>query len=150
MTKKLYVKALGHEHNVVAGSDKILNENYASWQMEEDIIVLGCSLTCGFENDPGNDGFSRCQVCLASSAGFEPEAEIGMAFCHTQWNTAPAGVDSSFGNLTIMFPSGYGIPIKEEGHLYVGVALDGRNQTAGTPMGFGIAEIYYVRGKVTK
>lgn len=150
MTKKLYVKALGHEHAASPGNDKILNENYASWQMEEDIIVLGCEMIAGWEDFCDNDGYGRVQACLSSSAGFEPESEIAMVWADNVWNTAPAGVNVRHNTETVMFPSGYGIPIKEEGHLYVGVAIDGRNMTAGTPMAYGIAEIYYIRGKVTK
>jgi len=123
----------------------------ATFLAQEDVIIIGAAIHAHHQGTAiiGNDGIAAMGVELTPQAAFMKEGGILYAIASQIWNTTPAAVQINDQAVTIMFPEGYGIPVKEEG--IINVLVEHMNSTAAI-VGF-VADVtlYYVKGvKVTK
>ncbi|MBA7587497.1 hypothetical protein ES708_29527 [subsurface metagenome] len=117
-----------------------------AWIPQEDITIVGVLLQCflGFGNSNDCEIYGHMEV---SQAGVHWQDGIIACACYNyRWNTSPQAVYSIPANVPVMFPTGYGIPVKEEGHINL-ITNWYQNGAAGNGAIHCDAIIYYVKGK---
>lgn len=117
------------------------------WIPQEDIEIIGSQvdseLLCNF----AVNGIIHAIVDLSLAPGMSQDGDIN--FLHTvalQWNVVGqggGGVGSLGDNAVVMFPAGYSIPVKEDGHVNLHLLIE-------TPAGetgdlYANVRIYYLR-----
>ncbi|GAI54173.1 unnamed protein product, partial [marine sediment metagenome] len=71
---------------------------------------------------------------------------ILMAQAGEGWNTAPAGISQDNGNVTVRFPAGLAIPVREEGYLFINAT--GWGKSAGDSAYYWEVIVYYIKKSV--
>ena len=113
---------------------------------QEDITIVGSHVSVR-PSLPiiGNDGIAWCSAALGQS----PVGVVGQlnsAWFWEWWNTSPAAHGFASSNHVVMYPSGMGITLKEEGRLYLWGRID--KDCVGDVRFMVGAIIYYVKGLV--
>lgn len=149
--KRVFTKCLLMGLTNTHGAEN-LHDAVARWTTQEDIVIIGCQGAIHYRKISENDGYgyamaelSQVGVHTQDGGFFRIETAIG-------WNTTPAGYRHHLGEGCVMFPEGYGIPIKEEGTVYLNMVHDTTEETAETDIRVSAyIFIFYVKGarKVT-
>ncbi|MBA7542381.1 hypothetical protein ES705_34702 [subsurface metagenome] len=90
-----------------------------SWLAQEDIEVLGAAITVVPDSPSENDGYTWCAIELSQVGIYGQDGAILQAVAMEGWNTTPAGISVAVGNMSVSFPDGEVIPVREEGILYI-------------------------------
>lgn len=120
------VLAFSAETNAI---DPIETVSADLWTVEEDITVIGCEVMCGgaLDVDKTVAGIlaPACSVELSQTGKLNSDGIMLKAWvrpiAYTDTGTVRAPWDWSgiHAIQTIMFPAGYGIPVKESGSVYL-------------------------------
>jgi len=114
---------------------------------QEDITIIGAELKVNAGVGVcfiANDGYTGVRAELTPQSSEEKEGSLLSAYGAEVWNTAPASVQIDSGDSKVMFPAGYGIPVKEEG--VINLLVRGTNTSAAETGMAVLARIYYVKG----
>jgi len=105
--------------------------NRVIYVAQEDVILIGCQLSGKMVATGAitNDGFLDIDMFIATQPAACTYGIIAGIHAHAWWNTTPACCGVQGNNSTVMFPAGYGIPLKEGEVLYLN--MEARNDTAG-------------------
>ncbi|MBA7592174.1 hypothetical protein ES708_34352 [subsurface metagenome] len=142
MSRRIFTKVFAGS---ISATGVMLTEMDAAetWLVQEDIEVIGSQAKCYSVQPSENDGFAQVRVEL-SQVGKEAQdgAILSVAACEG-WNTVPQGITLSAGHTTAIFPQGLGVPVKEEGYLYINASTKGK--TAGTSVFHFEVIVYYTK-----
>ncbi|GAH95342.1 unnamed protein product [marine sediment metagenome] len=117
-----------------------------SWLVQEDIEVIGASISIQNQTPSENDGNAFCEVELSQVGIRSQDGAILAGKAEEWWNTAPAGIAITNCNVAVTFPQGFAIPVKEEGYLYINGY--GSGKTAGTSVFLYKVMVYYTKKSV--
>ena len=141
---KIYTKVLSGFVDMASGVTT--DEPSAdSWLLQEDIEVIGVGLFCRFTHALGNDGDGSVTAELSQVAKFEVDGTIALITAVQDWNTTPAFGQIKNKDLTVMFPPGYAVSVKEEGYLHLNMHATASGTIPGGSRGGGHAVIYYIK-----
>lgn len=112
---------------VVEGTPYVVHNAYLSRLMQEDIHVIGLSASAhGRPSENINDGIGAFGADVSQVGDYQQDGSLG-SFQYSQGsNTAPAAVWADRKDVNVMFPLP-GVSIKEEGYIYVNIAVQGRS-----------------------
>ncbi|MBA7712241.1 hypothetical protein ES703_121213 [subsurface metagenome] len=142
MSKRIFTKVF--EGVLQAGATPVHDNARDTWLVQENIEVIGASISVGNTAPSENDGFASVIVELSQVGLREQDGAILSAKAFEGWNTTPAGVDVALGHIAIAFPQGYAVPVKEEGYLYVNAYTQGKS--AGVSGFDYVVIVYYTKG----
>ena len=128
MSKRIFTKTF-EGMQIVAGGVETEENGVQSWLAQDDIEVLGVSGHALCTQPDENDGFSYLVAELSQTGVLGQDGAILKVLAQEGWNTVPQGIHAVAGHVTIAFPAGATIPVKEEGHLYINLRFN--NKSAG-------------------
>ncbi len=111
--------------------------------VQEDIDIIGASLTLASVVPSENDGFASCYVELSQTGITKQDGLVLGGHAMEGWNTTPAGIMVDNCNVTLVLPAGKTIPVKEEGHLYINVYRTGKS--AGVSVFSYVLTVFYTK-----
>jgi hypothetical protein len=141
--KRIFTKVMMGEALTTTGPVVRLNNAVDTWLIQEDIDVIGAQVCVIRQLPSENDGFTFMAVELSQTGVYGQDGSILNGMAGEGWNTSPAGIDVCNVNVTIAFPQGTAVPVKEEGHLYLNVLEFGKS--AGVSIYEYIVTIYYTK-----
>lgn len=111
----------------VTGTPYTKQNAFIARLMQEDIHIIGVNANAhGRPSSNINDGFAAIGCDVSQVGDYQVDGTLGTFHYGQGSNTAPASVWSQHSDLAVVFPAP-GIPIKEEGYLYVNIATQGRS-----------------------
>ena len=139
----------GHCETLDCVANDTTGLNKVIYVAQEDVILIGSCLSGKMvaTGAIANDGFIDIDMFLATQPAACTYGIINGIHVTAWWNTTPAGVGMNGNNSTVMFPEGYGIPLKEGEVLYLN--MEARNDSAGTVRMTCDLGFFIVKGKVT-
>ncbi|MBA7592921.1 hypothetical protein ES708_35123 [subsurface metagenome] len=142
MSKRIFTKHLsGTARDESTGW--LQQDAIQSWLVQEDIEVIGFQLITQVLIADQNDDLAEIIGELSQTGLFGQEGLIGQVTGAHLWNSVPASVDRECPVVTVMFPEGLAIPVKEEGHIYINATAKGAAATHTTWLIR--ATIYYIK-----
>ncbi len=130
---------------IVAGPTEVEVPASQSWLAQEDIEVVGVSGWALNTVPDENDGFAYLIVELSQTGDLDQPGSILKLCAQEGWNTVPQGIHTANAHNAVVFPAGFTIPVKEEGHLYINMKYE--NKSAGiSTFQFGFIVYYTKRG----
>jgi len=127
---------------------EVTNETL-EWTSQEPLLIIGAQLEVASKTWSENDGKALLAMELSFSAALKADVAFLSAMASDYWNTAPPGILETQGNVTLMFPEGYALSMKEGETIYLN-----RKQTlvkSAASSFFSVnAHLFYVKGTVTK
>ena len=146
---RVFTKHMLGAHTKTAGSASIW-EVVDSWVVQEDITIIGVAVACDHATFLNNDGHAWVGAEVSQSGVAQQDGRIAEAWADVAWNSAPAFGYNKWAQSVVMFPKGYGVPIKEEGTVYLHGNTNGVEVTVADVTVSAMAIIYYVKGKANK
>lgn len=144
---KIFTHVLAGIRELAAAASPPNDELMAAFVAQEDITVIGFMLWQEIATPLiANDGWAACVMELTPQAQFGQPGSLGQIGAGEIWNTGPAAVQIVPASISVMFPKGDGITVKEEGVL--NVITSGWNTSAATCRFSPHAFIYYVKGSL--
>lgn len=141
---KIYTKFLRAIPTLTFGSTVVLLAE-DSWLLQEDIEVVGFQLHAEVEEQMANDGKGAVCVELSQTGVWHADGILGTLSAVAEWNTAPAFGHTDRHDISVIFPAGHRVTVKEEGYLYLHMCVDATELTAGIVKTEGFAIIYYLK-----
>jgi len=145
MSRKIFTKYFVTPPGDIAHGVTTVENAAWSWLMQEDIEVIGAQMATEFTEMPANDGYCLSHAELSQTGIIGREGAILEAIAYAWWNTTPAGIALVAQTLSVVFPAGFTVPVKEEGYLYVNRNLNGAQLSAGTAQVMSYGQIWYVK-----
>jgi len=127
MSKRIFTKVF---RGAISAETQIPEEVGAvhSWLVQYDSIeVIAAQASLWSYLPSENDGFTNASVELSQVGVVGQEGAILSVAASEGWNTTPAGIMAANGHMAIVFPSGYAVPVKEEGYLYINTTSLGKS-----------------------
>jgi hypothetical protein len=141
--RRVFTKWLGYTPFTVP--DDWHTEIGDAWIPQEDITIVGVLLQCFFGLENANDCHIYGHMEVSQAAVHWQDGIIACACINRGWNTTPGAIHEAPANVAIMFPAGFGIPVKEEGHVNL-ITNFWQEGAAGSNSIHCDAIIYYVKG----
>ncbi|MBA7587480.1 hypothetical protein ES708_29510 [subsurface metagenome] len=142
MNKRIFTKIF-HKAVPVTTASIVKEEPSLFWLMQEDIEVLGAEINIYNTTPSENDGFASLYVELSQVGMLNADGVILSAAALEGWNTTPAGISAVTAHPVTNFPTGFVVPIREEGYLYVNTSAMGK--TAGVSSFTYDVIVYYTK-----
>jgi hypothetical protein len=143
MSKRIFTKVMMGECQTTTGPVVRYNNAIDQYLVQEDIEIVGAQICVVPQLPSENDGFTFVAVELSQTGIYGQDGSILSGMADEGWNTTPAGIALANANVTITFPQGTTVPVKEEGHLYLNILEFGKS--AGTSIYEYIVTIYYTK-----
>lgn len=134
-----------------AGTMTAANEiqlSAASWEPEEDIVIIGVQAFCHITDQNQNDGYAYMWCMLSQSGQMLVGGEIYTCMICDYWNTVPSGIQIINDNGVYMLPEDHGIPIPEGTSVHIHTS--GSGKSAGATNFCADFTIFYVKGKLSQ
>lgn len=90
-----------------------------SWKMQEDNLILGFVIIGTMYKQSENDGIAKGGIELSQVPLWGKEGSLGFMSLSEVWNTTPAGVSVTSGQLAVMFEKGNEVSLLEGESLYL-------------------------------
>jgi len=135
----------------LVATEPLIFDGVKQFLAEEDIWIVGVQLRVlptRLEKADG-EAFTIAQVSQSAKWG-QGEGVLIEAGCYSNWEKLVTAQD--IGNVcgenaVVMFPEGYGIPIKEEGSVWLNIESVSYMATNAVESHEVLANIYYTKGK---
>ena len=140
---RVFTQPIAVTADVIAGGDTGSSVVYVA---QEDMTIIGFQLTTKMLSTTpiGNDGFVDIDFELSPVTNIAVAFGYGFVHAMAAWNTTPAFGYATNGVVTVMFPDGKGITLKEGES--VNLPWSGRNSSAATVRMTCDGTIYLIKG----
>lgn len=143
---RVFSKPLFKTQSAIPGGAADYEELAAdTWQAEEDVTIIGLILRVSMELINANDGPLYFQGQISQSPLFDKEGVVASVSGFWDWNTAPAFGIHNQREVSIMFPEGKGMPLREGNNLNLHMSWR-VGYTSGTTSFVAKSEVFYVKG----